>query len=318
MRLQLSCLSCAVSVAYAAIIPGLDGIAGISGIVGGLAPIPAPAPVPVPNPVPAPAPAPAPLPDPAPVPVPRPGTTPLLASNVIPPPLSTRPDLPDPNTPPPVLNRPDLPPGSSSSLPPGPVVPPGTLPPSSYTTAQFRLYVIPSQFTPFEYSFKNSFYGPYDEPAFLDSEGGLVKTLATAGTFTIVEPGSYLLSLSQPTPRYFSASLNDILKWYSPLSFTFGVEEITSSDFVLGRFSLGPSGAGLGTGLPAGFGTTNPKLSYANQGFQTTDRNARFCVEMTNGGTRFAFGSKVHVYGTEKEQFSDGGCVGVFLYAQLL
>lgn len=145
-----------------------------------------------------------------------------------------------------------------------------------------------------------------------------MKTSATAGTFTIVQPGSYLLSLSQPSPRYFSASLNDLLTWYSPLSFPFGVEEINFLDFVPGRFSLGPSGAGLGTGLPAGFGNTNPKLSHANQAFQTADKNAKFCVEMTNGGTKFAFGSQVHVYGTEKEQFDDGGCVGVFLYAQLL
>ncbi|KAH7354641.1 hypothetical protein BKA65DRAFT_592799 [Rhexocercosporidium sp. MPI-PUGE-AT-0058] len=201
MRLQLSSLFRVLSVADAAIIPGLDSIAGISAIIGGLVPIPAPALVPAAAPVPA--------------------------------------------------------------------------------------------------------LGP-------------VKTSATAGTFTIVEPERYLLSLSQPTQSYFTASLNEMLNRSSPLIFVFDAEHVNLIDFVPGRFSLGPSGVGLGMGLPAGFGTTNPKLSYANQGFQTANKNAKFCVEMTNSGTKFAFGSKVHVHGTEREQFNDEGCIGVFLYAQLL
>ncbi|KAG4417502.1 hypothetical protein IFR04_009385 [Cadophora malorum] len=163
MRAQILSLLCLLYFASAAIIPGLDGIAGLGGILGGLVPPPAPAPVPASGSA--------------------PETAPLPASDLIPLDPATRPDLPDPNTPPPVINQ-ILPEGSTISQP-------------------FKIYLIPSQLTPFKYIFENSFYGAYNYVAFLDAECALVPSASTAGTFVIVQPQCYLLSLSpqnHPTP----------------------------------------------------------------------------------------------------------------------
>ncbi|PVH78915.1 hypothetical protein DL98DRAFT_655790 [Cadophora sp. DSE1049] len=170
MRVQFSILSCLLSLASAAIIPGLDGIAGLGSIV----------------------------PAPAPAPVAAPGTAPLPASNLTPPDPATRPDLPDPDTPPPVLNRPDLPPGSARPN----TAPPLNVPPGAALSKPFKLYLIPSHLNPFEYTLKTSFYGPYDVPAFLDADGVLAPSASIAGTFAIVQPQGYLLSLSPDPPTY--------------------------------------------------------------------------------------------------------------------
>ncbi|KAK0103214.1 hypothetical protein ONS95_005248 [Cadophora gregata] len=319
MRGIICSLSTFLSLVAAAIIPGLDGIAGLGGALGGT--------VPAPSPAPAPAPAPAPIP----------------ASNIIPPDPATRPDLPDPNTPPPVLNRPDLPPGSAipgSNVVMG--VPEDLIPENSTLSPPFKLYVIPSQFTPFEYTFKNSFFGAYDVPAFLGPDGGLgVPTASTAGTFTILQPQGLLLSLSlsPPVPTYFSAPLSSLPYTYAPLTFANPLDTITNPTLtpipdpdlqtdpnssstpqtVETTFSLGVSGAGLGTGLPAGFGVTNPKLGFVNEEFETGDKEARFCALMRDGGKKWVFGEVVRVFGRESSgQGEEEGCFGVRVYAQVL
>ncbi|OWO99527.1 hypothetical protein B2J93_3974 [Marssonina coronariae] len=229
------------------------------------------------------------------------GPVALPAASLIPPPLSTRPDLPPLAVP------------QAVAAPP-----PGTYPPASSLSPAFNVYIIPSQFTPFEYSFENSYFGSFDEPAFLGPDGSLVPSAATAGAFAIVTPQGYMLSLSLSRPTYFAASLHDLLAGYSSLEFPYAFAEIDAGELLGGAFSTGLAGAGLGTGLPAGFGLTNPKMSLASEHLETGDKTARFCASMTGQGTKWVFGSKLHVYGTQEEEVGDPGCEGVSLYVQIL
>tara|TARA_R110002060_G_scaffold54660_3_gene65298 strand:- start:893 stop:1192 length:300 start_codon:yes stop_codon:yes gene_type:complete len=87
------------------------------------------------------------------------------------------------------------------------------------------------------------------------------------------------------------------------------------------NFSLGTAGAGLGTGLAAGFWVTNPKLGYLYEGFQTGDKEAVFFAVMTGEGKRWVYGQTARVSGRELKDVKKEdkeGCFEVNLYAQIL
>ena len=68
---------------------------------------------------------------------------------------------------------------------------------------QFKLFLVPSQFNPFEYNKRRKIESPY-----LDYRGTIVaKDDPNVGTFAIVEPEGYLASIDQnELPTYYGDS----------------------------------------------------------------------------------------------------------------
>ncbi|CZR65864.1 uncharacterized protein PAC_15764 [Phialocephala subalpina] len=200
------------------------------------------------------------------------------------------------------------------------------LPPSAVLSPLFNIYMIPSQFTPFQYTFQGGAF-PFNNwgpPNFLDNYGNTAPSQSNAGVFAIVSPYGYLATIDPSTglpytsgQNFFADAADDLNdSTYSDFldfdNLASGAQSLDAS----GRWSfVSPGPGGLGNGFPNGIGRSGVKLQLSGQGLQ--NGVARYCATMTptgrGNGQAFVPEQPVLVAGYTRAFVN---CTEAFLYAQ--
>ncbi|KAF8851094.1 hypothetical protein BDZ45DRAFT_808626 [Acephala macrosclerotiorum] len=190
------------------------------------------------------------------------------------------------------------------------------LPPSTASLSPlFKIYMIPFQFTPFQYAFPFNQRGP---PAYLDSNGNAVLSQSFAGTFALVLPNGYLVSVNPATKLSYASNASYFADTTDDLNDDTSTDYLEFKKFLDDAESLDAYGSWnhLGNGFLDGLGQPGTKLQLSNSGL--ANGVARYCATMNptgrGNGQSFEAQRPVQVGGYTGDFVGDS--VEGFLYAQ--